>query len=113
MLARDNKSAPQVDLYHASFPCQSFSAAGKGLGMNDPKGALVLNILNYIQIQKPKAIILENVRGLVDRHGEVLDLVTKQLRSMGYEVVWKVLNAKDHGLPHNRAPLHRGHQGHQ
>ena len=102
---RDNKSAPCVDVYHAGFPCQSFSTAGKGRGMRDPRGALVLNILQYIQLQSPKVVILENVRGLVTRHRDVLDMVTKRLKKFGYNVYWQVLNAKDHGLPHNRERL--------
>jgi DNA (cytosine-5)-methyltransferase 1 len=102
---RDNKSAPPVDLYHAGFPCQSFSTAGKGKGMRDPRGALVLNVLEYIQVQSPTVVILENVRGLVTRHREVLDMVIKKLTKFGYNVFWQVLNARDHGLPHNRERL--------
>ena len=62
---RDNRKAPQVDIYIAGFPCQPFSSAGKQQGFNDEKGRgnLFTHILDYLSSQRPKVFILENVVG--------------------------------------------------
>lgn len=63
MLDRNDKELPHVDIYVCGFPCQSFSLAGKRLGLLDPRKSVINSMLNTIEISKPKIIILENVKG--------------------------------------------------
>lgn len=100
---RRNVSAmPRVDLYHAGFPCQPFSAAGRNGGLEDARGTVIYSILKYIQAKLPKLVLLENVQGLVQRHREVLDMIIACLTKAGYKVDWRLLRAHEHGLPHHR-----------
>lgn len=102
---RNTDDLPLVDLYHAGFPCQPFSMAGKGEGTSDPRGQLIFKIMETIVAVMPVVVILENVRGLVLRHREVLDWVLTELTALNYHTSWKVLNAKHHGVPQNRERL--------
>lgn len=54
-----------VDLYVAGLPCQAFSISGKRMGENDERGILFYNAYEYIKQSQPKAIIIENVKGLL------------------------------------------------
>jgi DNA-cytosine methyltransferase len=99
---RDIRKMPAVDLYHAGFPCQSFSMAGRGNGVLDPRGELIFRIMEYVRAHRPSIVLLENVKGLVLRHFEVLEWIEQALVELNYTVSWKVLNAKFQGLPHNR-----------
>ena len=96
---------PDVDIFHAGFPCQPFSVAGHGLRTRDPRGSLFRAILRLVEVRRFPAIILENVRGLVSHHRDVLDYIVAALVGMGYEVHWKVLNARYSKLPQNRERL--------
>lgn len=65
---RDNSSAPKdLDLYVAGFPCQPFSAQGKNEGTQDDRGRVVTYVIRFIQQCRPKAFLLENVKGLVSK----------------------------------------------
>jgi len=99
---------PRCDLLSGGFPCQPFSAIGKGEGTDDPRGTVVYNIIKYIKAARPKAFFLENVSGLVSQHRETFDNILKELRgikvngSSYYRVVWTVVNTKEHGVPQSR-----------
>ena len=62
---RNNKGLYN-DVYVAGFPCQPFSIQGlrQGFGDTRGRGAVFLHVLNYINVNKPKLVILENVKGL-------------------------------------------------
>lgn len=96
-----------VDLLTAGFPCQSFSILGKRLGLGAPSGAALSPLLEAIERLRPRALLLENVKGFVSHDGgSVLALVVQKLRALGYDVDWKVLNARTHGgVPQNRERL--------
>lgn len=96
---------PAVDLYHAGFPCQPFSVAGKGRGTNDVRGTVIFSIMEYIKLRSPRLVVLENVKGLASRHKDVLEWIRGALRGLNYWVSCRVLNAKDHGVPQNRERL--------
>jgi DNA (cytosine-5)-methyltransferase 1 len=101
-----------------SPPCQSFSLAGKRLGKNDKIGILFFNSLEFIETNKPRFFIFENVKGLLsDNSGKTFSewvnlLGGKSINgntsifpyadSVPYHLYWKVLNAKHHGVPQNR-----------
>ena len=93
------------DLLMAGFPCQPFSQAGLRKGFNDTRGTLFHDIAVILKERKPKAFLLENVKGLRSHDkGETLKIILEVLREdLGYFVPEpKVLNTKDFGLPQNR-----------
>jgi DNA (cytosine-5)-methyltransferase 1 len=91
------------DLLTGGFPCQSFSAAGKGLGKLDTRGTLVYDIIRIAEVKKPKYMLLENVKGFTfKKFKDTFNKVLNELDRIGYDVHWKVLNTKDYGVPQNR-----------
>lgn len=98
-----SKDVPEHDILCAGFPCQPFSIAGKRLGFEDVRGTLFFEIARIIKDKRPKAFILENVSGIVSHDGgKTLDTILKILIELGYNVSWKLLNAKNYGIPQNR-----------
>lgn len=100
-----NKLIPDHDILAGGFPCQAFSIAGKRGGFEDTRGTLFFDIARILKAKRPKAFILENVKGLVNhRSGKTLSTILKVLRNeLGYYVPKpEVLNAKDFGVPQNR-----------
>lgn len=94
---------PDFDLFTGGFPCQPFSQVGLGKGEQDTRGTLFHNILKICEVKKPKHILLENVKGLITKkHEKTLDTIVKSLEKLGYHVIYKLLNSKDHGIPQNR-----------
>jgi DNA (cytosine-5)-methyltransferase 1 len=107
-----------LDIYMTSPPCQAFSLAGKRLGKDDKRGVLFFNSHEFIQVNKPRYFIFENVKGLLsDDNGNTFNewvnlLGGKSVNgnavlfphedSVPYHLYWKVVNAKNHGVPQNR-----------
>ena len=58
-----------LDIYMTSPPCQAFSLAGKRLGKDDKRGILFFNSYEFIQVNKPRFFIFENVKGLLSEDG--------------------------------------------
>jgi len=99
----DAKNIPDHDILFAGFPCQSFSIAGKRLGFEDTRGTLFFEIARILKEKKPKMFLLENVKGLKNHdNGKTLAVILDTLQSLGYDVHYTVLNAKDYGVPQNR-----------
>ena len=95
---------PNHDLFTYSFPCQDLSVAGKqaGLGKGTRSG-LLYECEKIIEAKKPKYLLLENVKNLVGKKFKPqFDEWLDYLESLGYTNYWKVLNAKDYGVPQNR-----------
>ncbi|WP_341488481.1 DNA cytosine methyltransferase [Mesomycoplasma ovipneumoniae] len=95
---------PNFDILCAGFPCQAFSISGKQKGFEDRvRGTLFFDICRVLKEKQPKAFILENVQNL-EKHdkGNTLFIMIKTLNELGYSVSYKVLNAKDFGVPQNR-----------
>lgn len=93
------------DVLCAGFPCQAFSIAGKRGGFEDTRGTLFFDVAEIIRRKKPKAIFLENVKGLINHgKGKTLATILNVLRNdLGYFVPDpQVLNAKNFGVPQNR-----------
>src|SRR5690625_3245357 len=83
--------------------CQAFSVAGKREGFNDTRGTLFFDIARIAAEKKPKALLLENVKGLINHDkGNTLDTMIKTLNDIGYVVDFDVLNSKYFGVPQNR-----------
>lgn len=88
----------EVDLLAGGVPCPPFSVAGKQLGSNDERD-LFPEALRLIKQSDPKAILLENVRGLLDsKFDSYRSEIIKQLKSLGYQYHWKIINASDFGV---------------
>ena len=99
----DPSKVPDFDLFTGGFPCQPFSQVGLGLGEQDLRGTLFYDILRICEIKRPKHILLENVKGLIQKqHGKTLSTIVKSLENIGYDVVISLLNSKDYGIPQNR-----------
>ncbi len=76
-----NEEIPKHDILLAGFPCQSFSIAGKKRGFDDVRGTMFFEIARIIKYHRPKAVFLENVKGLVSHNkGETLKTILKVLR---------------------------------
>jgi len=99
----DEKEIPNHDVLLAGFPCQPFSIAGEKKGFNDTRGTLFFDIERIVKEKRPKAIVLENVKHFKSHDkGNTLKVVLTALEKLGYTTNWKVLNAKDFGVPQNR-----------
>lgn len=99
----NTNNLPEFDLLTGGFPCQAFSVAGKGLGELDTRGTLFNDIIRIAEAKKPKYMVLENVKGLLSkRHKDTFNKILSELDRIGYDVKYKVLNTKEHGIPQNR-----------
>jgi DNA (cytosine-5)-methyltransferase 1 len=88
----------KVDLLAGGVPCPPFSVAGRQLGELDDRD-LFPEALRLAKECCPKAILLENVRGLLDPKFEAYrQAIIAELESMGYKADWKILNASDYGV---------------
>lgn len=99
----------EFDLICAGFPCQAFSIAGKRGGFDDTRGTLFFDVAEIIKKHKPKAIFLENVKGLRSHDkGKTLETILNVLRNdLGYFVPEpQIINAKDFGVPQNRERIY-------
>jgi DNA (cytosine-5)-methyltransferase 1 len=106
MLTRNNKELPHVDLYVCGFPCQTFSLAGRRLGLDDPRPSVISSMLDTVSKSKPKIVILENVTGFKSIESGKPYALLIQLLSKEYDVNASVYNTKDYGLPQNRKRIY-------
>jgi len=94
---------PDFDMLCGGFPCQSFSIAGKRKGFEDTRGTMFFEIARILEVKRPKIILLENVKGLLNHEkGETFRVILQTMDELGYEVQWMVLNSKFFGVPQNR-----------
>ena len=100
---------PDHDILCGGFPCQPFSIAGYRQGLEDQgRGDLIFQIVKILQVKKPTAFFLENVKNLYSHNqGKTYQIIEKLLESAGYYVKAKVLNTMEYGnLPQNRERLY-------
>ena len=119
------ESIEQLDIFIAGPPCQAFSLAGNRLGFDDVRGTLFFNCADFIKKNRPKYFILENVKGLLShdkpkgsksKYGRTFNTIVNLLAAtvnyqetmfpyednLGYNIHYRVLNAKNFGSPQNR-----------
>lgn len=116
----------KFDVLCAGFPCQPFSNAGLKKGIEDTRGTLFYHIAEILRDHQPKAVFLENVRGLISNdRGKTIQTVLRTITEMGYrcnisqnliengpitklksECSEMVLSAKDYGVPQNRPRIY-------
>ncbi|MFD0773499.1 DNA cytosine methyltransferase [Streptomonospora algeriensis] len=112
----------EIDLFVGGPPCQSFSTAGRRLSLEDKeKGSLVFEFARLLDETKPKAFIMENVKGLLsasvkwrelpynnngkvidELHGSLFRDLCKVIQEIGYSIGFKEINAADYGVPQTR-----------
>ncbi|MBF0567418.1 MAG: DNA cytosine methyltransferase [Nitrospirae bacterium] len=91
-----------IDLLAGGLPCPPFSKAGKQLGTSDERN-LFPAAIRLIDKIRPRAIMIENVRGILDSIFEDYRLyISGQISKLGYKTDWKLLNASDFGVPQLR-----------
>ncbi|MBE0471868.1 MAG: DNA cytosine methyltransferase [Methyloprofundus sp.] len=102
----DVPKVEDLDVLTAGFPCQPFSNAGSRKGTNDPRGQLYQQTFKFIEKLKPKAIVFENVRGILStktENGKLIDEIVDTLTNQyGYHVSYRLLNFSHFGVPQNR-----------
>lgn len=106
---RKIEELPDADLWTYSFPCQDISVAGKGAGIKEgTRSGLLFEVERLLRVASekgtlPKYLLLENVKNLVSKKFKAdFDKWLDFLFELGYTNYWKVLNAKDYGIPQNR-----------
>jgi len=102
----DADEIPDFDILCGGFPCQPFSNIGHQQGFEDERGTLIYRVADILTHKRPKAFILENVRGLLNHdEGKTFERVLSVLKDVGYEIHHKVLSCDDHGIPQMRKRL--------
>lgn len=98
----DGSDYQGIDLLAGGLPCPPFSKAGKQLGAEDERN-LFPAALRLIDETKPKAVMIENVRGFLDAVFEdYRGFLREQLHTMGYDTRWRLFNASEYGVPQLR-----------
>ena len=100
----NEQNIPDFDLMTYGFPCQSFSSQGCRLGFDDPtKGNLFFDSIRIAKEKKPKWMIAENVKGLINHdNGNTIRTVLKTLNNIGYNNYYKLLNSSRYGVAQSR-----------
>ncbi len=94
-------SYPEADIIVGGPPCQPFSVRGKQKGLKDSRDGFPI-FLDAVKQVKPEICLFENVRGMLYKNQKYLDEILISLENMGYNVYFKILNAKNYGVPQNR-----------
>ena len=102
----DKELLPDCDIILAGIPCQPFSSAGNRKSTDDKRGNLFLQVMDLIDLKRPKIVLFENVRGFLsakDSDGRFMpDRIRDELDQHGYKLYYKLLNASDYQVPQNR-----------
>lgn len=94
---------PNVDGIIGGPPCQSWSEAGAGRGINDKRGQLFYDYIRILKDKQPKFFLAENVSGILHpKHAESFNAILKEFENAGYKVFYKLLNANDYAVPEDR-----------
>jgi DNA (cytosine-5)-methyltransferase 1 len=100
--------AGELDLLCGGPPCQAFSQIGKRHSLNDERGLLLFEMTRFAEVFKPRAILIEQVKGLLnaqdenEKVGGVFEQLINRLEKLGYVPKWKVVNAAEYGVPQLR-----------
>lgn len=98
-------SENSLDLLVGCPPCQGFSSLTFKNKKNDPRNLLVLEFLRIVKETNPKAVMLENVPGLLGHGKKLFDILKAGLEGMKYVVNYEVLQVADYGVPQRRRRL--------
>lgn len=96
----------ELDLLSGGSPCQSFSYAGKRLGLEDTRGTMFYHYATFLKKLQPKMFLFENVKGLLTHDkGKTFKTIYDIFEEQGYKVTYSVLNALDYGVAQKRERL--------
>lgn len=96
----------ELDLLSGGAPCQSFSYAGKKLGLEDVRGTMFYHYATFLKKLQPKMFLFENVKGLLSHDkGKTFETINKIFKEQGYITKYKVLNAFDYEVAQKRERL--------
>ena len=96
----------ELDLLSGGAPCQSFSYAGKRLGLNDIRGTMFYHYATFLHKLQPKMFLFENVKGLLTHdNGKTYQTILDIFEEEGYDVQYCVMNAWDYNVPQKRERL--------
>ena len=96
----------ELDLLSGGAPCQSFSYAGKRLGLQDIRGTMFYHYATFLHKLQPKIFLFENVKGLLTHdNGKTYKTILDIFNDEGYTTYHKVLNAWNYGVPQKRERL--------
>lgn len=94
---------PDIDGIIGGPPCQSWSEAGAGRGINDKRGQLFFDYIRILKEKQPKFFLAENVAGILHaKHSQAFANIIKAFKNAGYELSYKLLNANDYDVPQDR-----------
>ena len=97
----------KIDLFVGGSPCQSFSIAGARGGFEDARGTLFYEYCRLVDEIKPKVFIYENVYGVLTHDkGNTWKVMQNSFDALGYHYKWKILDARDYGIPQGRRRLY-------
>ena len=109
LIIEDIKKIPSIDIPDNPIgligvpPCQSWSAAGNGLGIEDSRGTLFYEYIRVLEDKQPLFFVAENVKGMLSRrHRNSFDKIVELLQNAGYTPSIQLVNAADYGVPQNR-----------
>ena len=96
----------ELSLLHGGPPCQAFSAIGKQQGIADERGQLLFQMIRFAEAFRPQAVMLENVRGLLNAKGPdgtpVMEILRARFEAIGYRIESQLLTASDYGVAQSR-----------
>ncbi len=98
---------PYHDILCAGFPCQAFSISGNQLGFEDTTGTLFFEIARITSYNKPKILILENVKNLLNHDkGRTFKIIKNTLEKLGYNIYYKIINGTMYNIPQSRERIY-------
>jgi DNA (cytosine-5)-methyltransferase 1 len=98
-----SEEIPDADGFLGGPPCQSWSLAGAMRGIKDERGKLFLEYVRVLRDKQPKFFLAENVPGIVSKtHIKEFQKIISKLSSLTYNLTYKVLDARDYGVPQER-----------
>ena len=106
LLKEFNIQKYELDLLSGGAPCQSFSYAGKRLGLEDTRGTMFYYYAQFLKQLQPKMFLFENVRGLLSHDkGRTFKVICDIFEQQGYILQYKILNALDYSVAQKRERL--------
>lgn len=101
-----NLRTGELDLLSGGAPCQSFSYAGKKLGLEDTRGTMFYHYARFLHKLQPKMFLFENVKGLLNHDkGKTFKVIIDVFKDEGYSIQYSILNAWDYGVAQKRERL--------
>lgn len=104
MILKEFGDLANIDVIIGGPPCQGFSAANRYKTEEaDPRNKLFFEFIKFVDMAKPKAVVIENVRGIVTKDdGYAKNRIYEIFESRGYKVVHRILDASEYGVPQKR-----------